>query len=161
MSEISELYTEQSDLVARMNQDIQSTDVFMLTFELNDSCFSLPFESIREIVDYHSFVPYPQSVDGHLGVINFRGTIVPVIWPFSSPCMVPDAQHEQEYKYLVVELEDGQMLALYAHHLCKIEVSEDQIKGADGYRIIRDNDRAIRCLEVETFVKMLKPKIES
>ncbi len=50
-----------------------------LTFMLDDEVFGLAIEKVREILDFTSVTKVPQTPDYMRGVINLRGSVVPVM----------------------------------------------------------------------------------
>jgi purine-binding chemotaxis protein CheW len=50
-----------------------------LTFKLVDEIFALDVAKVREILEFTSITKVPQTPDFMLGVINLRGSVVPVI----------------------------------------------------------------------------------
>ncbi len=50
-----------------------------LTFKLEDEVFALDIGKVREVLDFTVVTKVPQSPDFMLGVINLRGTVVPVV----------------------------------------------------------------------------------
>lgn len=50
-----------------------------LTFELQDEVFALDISKVREVLDYTAVTKVPQTPDFMLGVINLRGSVVPVV----------------------------------------------------------------------------------
>jgi len=50
-----------------------------LTFYLDDEVFALPINKVREVLDFTSITRVPQTPDFMLGVINLRGSVVPVM----------------------------------------------------------------------------------
>ena len=50
-----------------------------LTFKLEDEVFALDIGKVREVLDFTSVAKVPQTPDFMLGVINLRGTVVPVV----------------------------------------------------------------------------------
>jgi len=50
-----------------------------LTFKLDDDKFAVDVQKTREIVDLRDVTKVPQSPEFMLGVINLRGSVVPVI----------------------------------------------------------------------------------
>jgi purine-binding chemotaxis protein CheW len=50
-----------------------------LTFKLEDEVFALDIVKVREVLDFTSIAKLPQTPDFMLGVINLRGTVVPVV----------------------------------------------------------------------------------
>lgn len=50
-----------------------------LTFRLGEEVFGLQIAKVREVLDYTSVTRVPQTPDFMRGVINLRGTVVPVV----------------------------------------------------------------------------------
>lgn len=50
-----------------------------LTFKLDEEIFALDVAKVREILEYSSVTKVPQTPDFMRGVINLRGSVVPVI----------------------------------------------------------------------------------
>ena len=50
-----------------------------LTFKLNDEVFGVDVAQVREILDYIKITKVPQTPDFMCGVINLRGSVVPVV----------------------------------------------------------------------------------
>ena len=58
--------------------DITET-VQYLTYKLDEEVFALDVAKVREILEYTSITKVPQTPDFMRGVINLRGSVVPVI----------------------------------------------------------------------------------
>lgn len=50
-----------------------------LTLKLNDEIFGVDVAQVREILDYVKITKVPQTPDFMCGVINLRGSVVPVV----------------------------------------------------------------------------------
>ena len=50
-----------------------------LTFKLEDEIFALDIAKVREVLDFSRITKVPQTPDFMLGVINLRGSVVPVV----------------------------------------------------------------------------------
>jgi len=50
-----------------------------LTYRLEDEVFALDIAKVREVLDFTSITKVPQTPDFMCGVINLRGSVVPVI----------------------------------------------------------------------------------
>ena len=50
-----------------------------LTFRLEDELFALDLGKVREVLDFTSITKVPQTPDYMRGVINLRGSVVPVV----------------------------------------------------------------------------------
>ena len=50
-----------------------------LTFKLEDEVFALDISKVREVLDFTTVTKVPQTPEFMLGVINLRGSVVPVV----------------------------------------------------------------------------------
>lgn len=50
-----------------------------LTFKLEEEVFALEISKVREVLDFTAVTKVPQTPDFMLGVINLRGSVVPVV----------------------------------------------------------------------------------
>lgn len=50
-----------------------------LTFQLGDEVFALDIEKVREVLDFTAITRVPRTPDFMRGVINLRGSVVPVV----------------------------------------------------------------------------------
>jgi purine-binding chemotaxis protein CheW len=50
-----------------------------LTFKLEDEIFALDISKVREVLDFTAVTKVPETADFMLGVINLRGSVVPVV----------------------------------------------------------------------------------
>jgi purine-binding chemotaxis protein CheW len=50
-----------------------------LTFMLDEEIFALDISKVREVLDFAAVTKVPQTPDYMLGVINLRGSVVPVV----------------------------------------------------------------------------------
>ena len=61
-----------------MTKDLQ-VDQQVLTFELNEEMFGLEILKVKELLEYSSITKVPMVPDYIRGVINLRGSVVPVV----------------------------------------------------------------------------------
>jgi purine-binding chemotaxis protein CheW len=61
-----------------MNVEITETTQY-LTFKLEDEVFAIGISEVREVLDYTTVTKIPEMPDFMLGVINLRGSVVPVV----------------------------------------------------------------------------------
>ncbi|MSM41646.1 MAG: chemotaxis protein CheW [Geobacter sp.] len=60
--------------IARITETVQ-----YLTFKLDDETFAVDVAKVREILDFSTVTKVPQTPDFMRGVINLRGSVVPVV----------------------------------------------------------------------------------
>ncbi len=50
-----------------------------LTFKLDEELYAIDISKVREVLDFSRVTKVPQTLDFMLGVINLRGSVVPVV----------------------------------------------------------------------------------
>lgn len=61
-----------------MNETVRKQNTQYLTFKLGDELFALDVIQVREVLDVTAITKVPRSADFMRGVINVRGSVVPV-----------------------------------------------------------------------------------
>ena len=64
---------------AMMQEHANNDSHQYLTFVLDDEIFGLAIDKVREVLDFTTFTKVPRSPEFMRGVINLRGSVVPVI----------------------------------------------------------------------------------
>ncbi|MBU5639040.1 chemotaxis protein CheW [Geomonas sp. Red69] len=62
-----------------MNEEGLSETCQYLTFNLEDEVFALDIGKVREVLDFTTVTKVPQTPDFMRGVINLRGSVLPVV----------------------------------------------------------------------------------
>ncbi len=62
-----------------MTENIVAETTQYLTFKLDEEVFALDIGKVREVLDFTSATKVPQTPDFMRGVINLRGSVVPVV----------------------------------------------------------------------------------
>ncbi|MGE5351081.1 MAG: chemotaxis protein CheW [Acidobacteriota bacterium] len=142
-----------------------------LTFKLGEEVFALDVSQVREILDFIKITKVPQTPEYMCGVINLRGSVVPVIdmrlkfglaqieATVNTCIVVVEVNIEQEKTVLgvlvdsvqeVFELEPGEIEAppKIGTHL-KTEFIKGMGKREDKFIIILDIDKIFSVSELE------------
>jgi len=82
-----------------------------LTFSLNDETFGVDVLQVREVMDYTSVTKVPRSPDYMLGVINLRGSVVPVV-DLKKKFYMPAKDVSRDSCIVVLEIPFGDELRL-------------------------------------------------
>jgi len=80
-----------------------------LTFELNEETFGVDVLQVREVMDFTSVTKVPRAPDYMLGVINLRGSVVPVI-DLKQRFALPARERCRETCIIVLEIPFGDEL---------------------------------------------------
>lgn len=62
-----------------MSVDNMTETTQYLTFKLDDEVFALDISQVREVLDFTAITKVPRTPDFMRGVINLRGSVVPVV----------------------------------------------------------------------------------
>jgi purine-binding chemotaxis protein CheW len=85
-----------------------------LTFELDGEIFALEIAKVREVLDFTAVTRVPQMPAFMRGVINLRGSVVPVV-DMRLKFGMPQADRTVNTCIIIIEIElDGEMVALGA-----------------------------------------------
>ncbi len=57
----------------------QAQDTLYFSFNLGDGMFAVPVTFVKEVFDFTTRTPVPNSLDYLLGVMNIRGSVVPLV----------------------------------------------------------------------------------
>ncbi len=85
-----------------------------LTFKLEDEIFALGISQVREVLDFTTVTKIPDMPEFMLGVINLRGSVVPVV-DMRVKFGLPKAETMLNTCIIIVEIElEGEMIMLGA-----------------------------------------------
>jgi purine-binding chemotaxis protein CheW len=85
-----------------------------LTFKLDQELFALDIDKVREVLDFTSITKVPQTPDYMRGVINLRGSVVPVV-DLRLKFGMTMAEHTVNTCIIIVEVEmDGEKVVMGA-----------------------------------------------
>ena len=97
-----------------MSASLMSETGQYLTFRLDDETFAVDIAQVREVLDFTAVTRVPQTPDYMLGVINLRGSAVPVV-DMRSKLGMTRAEATVHSCIIIVEVEiDGNTVVLGA-----------------------------------------------
>lgn len=88
-----------------MNEPTMTTAIELLTFRLAEQEYALDIMSVREIRGWTRATPLPHAPHYMKGVINLRGTVLPVI-DLSLRLGLPEREQNERNVIIVVKFED-------------------------------------------------------
>lgn len=101
-----------------------------VTYKLDQENYALDIDQVREVVDYTSITKVPQMPDFVRGVINLRGSVVPVV-DLRAKFGLPPAERTVDTRILIVEVtvdQESTVLGALADAVKEvIELEPDQI----------------------------------
>ena len=89
-----------------MNEQESSMQLELLTFQLSEQEYSLDIMCVREIRGWTKTTPLPHAPNYMKGVINLRGTVLPVI-DLKERLGLPQGMHSDRNVIIVVKHEDA------------------------------------------------------
>ncbi len=91
-----------------MSEDLITEAKLYLTFQLEDEIFSIDVAQVREVLDMSTITKVPQAPDFMRGVINVRGSVVPVV-DMRMKFGLPPVEKTRDTRIVVMELDmDGE-----------------------------------------------------
>lgn len=123
---------------------------FILSFYINSSWFGIAFDSIQEVVDYYPVSEYPFDVEGHFGIINLRGNIVPIIDPFQQNLEDLDLSSS---KYVILQTSNGNMVGIIVNNVKKIEIQKELTNNLIDEKVVAYNHRTLRLINCKCLTK--------
>ncbi len=114
-----------------MSEDLITEAKLYLTFKLEDEIFAIDVAQVREVLDLSTITKVPQAPDFMCGVINVRGSVVPVV-DMRLKFGLPAVEKTLDTRIVVMELDmDGEITifgALADSVKEVIELEPDQIE---------------------------------
>ncbi len=147
-----------------MSQDktAEAETVELLTFQLSEQEYSLNIMSVREIRSWTKATPIPHAPSFMRGVINLRGTVLPVM-DLAERLGLPRREHSDRNVIIVVKQGDTMTGLLVDAVSDIITVRRDALQpppdsaSHSGPAVIRSltviDDRMIRVLDLPTTVE--------
>lgn len=81
----------------------------LVTFELGDEKYGVDVLSVREIIRMTSITSMPNAPEYVEGVINLRGTVVPII-SLRQRFYLPSHENDSHSRILIMEMADGKLI---------------------------------------------------
>ena len=143
-----------------MSEQGQNNDLELLTFRVADQEYSLDIMSVREIRGWTRTTPMPHAPDYMRGVINLRGTVLPVM-DLARRLHLPSQETNDRNVIIVVNL-NGTLTGLLVDAVSDIvAITEDDLQPPDmstdpQMSVVRSltviDDRMIRVLDLRAVV---------
>lgn len=102
----------------QMKQDVvvDSTPVLNLVrFHISNKFYAVNIKNVREIIENIDYTPYPEKMEHHIGIINVRGVVIPLIQMENE-----NQLHNLELiKIIILEFVEGTLTAIQADKITK------------------------------------------
>lgn len=97
-----------------------------LTIRLKDETYGIPIRPIQDIIEIQEYTEVPQTPDYVKGVINLRGTVIPVI-DLRNKFGMEEQEYDKKTCIIVVDLDEIQTGLIVDRVLEVQEFSDDNI----------------------------------
>jgi len=148
-----------------MSDTQTSQSVELLTFKLSDQEYWLDIMSVREIRGWTKATPLPHAPSYMRGVINLRGTVLPVM-DLADRLGLPPREHSDRHVIIVVKHEDTMTGLLVDAVSDIIALSENDLQpppdaaGQTNPSVIKSltliDDRMIRVLDLPNIISIVQ-----
>ncbi|WP_299145456.1 chemotaxis protein CheW [uncultured Tateyamaria sp.] len=148
-----------------MSETLATQTVELLTFKLSDQEYSLDIMSVREIRGWTKATPLPHAPSFMRGVINLRGTVLPVM-DLAERLGLPPKEHSDRHVIIVVKHEDTMtgLLVDAVSDIIALEESDLQPPpdsvGQNHPTVIKSltliDDRMIRVLDLPNVISIVQ-----
>jgi len=103
-----------------------------LTFELLNASYGIEITKVREIIGMRDIIPVPRTPEFILGVMNLRGTIIPVL-DLRMIFDLPRDENSKETRIVVVEMEDREV-GLIVDRVCGVlDIEDHQVEDSPEF----------------------------
>jgi chemotaxis signal transduction protein len=138
----SDAFKMQGDLneVSSLEQDNE----FLLSFNVGTDRYAVMFDDVNEVVNFTPVVEYPVKIENHIGVINLRGTIVPIINPFSHS-IIGDLE---KAKYVIFKTKFDNYVGIIVNGTKKIEVEKNILENIEKNQIVSFESKPLRIVKM-------------
>lgn len=150
-------FNSQKEFEDTLEVDDISEKEFILSFETNSSSLGINFERVHEVVDYFPPTSYPFNIDGHIGVINLRGNVVPIIDPFKQDM---DKIEPDFCKYIILETLNNNLVGIVVSNARKVEIDIEKISDVIEDEIISLEGKPLRYVKIEGILKNYKENLD-
>ena len=144
-----------------MNEKVSNSVIELLTFHLAEQEYSLDIMSVREIRGWTRTTPLPHAPNYMRGVINLRGTVLPVM-DLSQRLGLEPRKHTDRNVIIVVSHENSMTGLLVDAVSDIIQLTSDDLQPPPEMRALSQSnvvsaltlieDRMIRVLDLGTIV---------
>ncbi len=124
MNEITEIFNQQREATDESAESksvviMDSTNVF-ITFKIRGNDYICKIEQVKEVLEHKQITPYPIPFSTQKGIINLRGSIVPIFEIGESSIPTTDSNK----RMIIFELEEETLVGLICEQVKRIYIPE-------------------------------------
>jgi hypothetical protein len=80
----------------------------LIRFHVGDKNYAVDIKNVHEILESLDYTPYPEKLNNHIGILNVRGEIIPLI-QFDKNFSF---NKKDKFKIIILEFETGKLNAI-------------------------------------------------
>src|SRR5690606_10779648 len=128
----------------------------LITFVYRDMRFAVDLLLVREVVEDWWLSPYPEEVCGHIGVVNVRGSIVPVIHPDMPGVQARDDKAVKSQRLLLFDIDEKSSVAIIVSDVRKVTA---RIKTPRDGEILNLGSRPVTYVEIHGVLEQMRAAV--
>lgn len=129
---------------------LDQSDHFILTFFVGNSQFAIDFDCVKEVINYFEPSPYPFKIQRHIGIINLRGSVIPIVDPFSDS-NIEDISTQS--KIIVFETKEHLPVGFIVKDVKKKGIEREKIGNIEEEKVLSIDNIPIRYVHLESLLK--------
>ncbi|MGB0453416.1 MAG: chemotaxis protein CheW [Bacteriovoracaceae bacterium] len=125
---LDNIFSEQQNSITGEESSQGLKNELGLTFLLEGALFFSSIHSVKEVIEFKEIIPYPRKVMGHVGVINLRGKIIPILCPIcpkkkqDNSCKLSDLENSLDKRIVVFETTEKKVFGVVVNNVRKTKV---------------------------------------
>lgn len=121
-----------------------------IKFQIGGSFFAIEIEKVIEVSELLTIVKYPEAMQWHLGIINLRGHITPIL-KFHSAEATTVSRRDQvtENRILILEMTPGKRFGVLVSSPKKISLDQNEMTSCE--RVLSIEGSPVRLLSEQNF----------
>ena len=150
---LSDAFKKQAEILKKdKDQDGIRDFEFGLCFQYKDIPFYCVIDEVKEVLECSQVIPYPQKQKGHVGVINLRGYIYPILSPSCNTNL-----DDKGNRVIIFEREENKCFGLIVEsvHKCRIPLNSSEI----GDRVIEFSKRPHRKIKLDEILEEVNDNV--
>lgn len=101
---------------------IENVDHFtLIKFNVFEKNYAVDIKYVHEIIESVDITPYPEHVNNHIGIINVRGEIIPLV-QIEKESIKPI---NEKFKIIILEFTIGKLYAIRTNKVQKFSFKSD------------------------------------
>ncbi|MGY3804826.1 chemotaxis protein CheW [Pigmentibacter ruber] len=143
LEKIQQMQIDKEMLVAEVNEQ---NLVRFLAFE---KYYAVNIKNVKEIIEKIEFTPYPEKINYHLGIINVRGLVIPLIQLEK----IKESKKKEYTKVIILEFSSEHLTAIQVDKISKCSINSPFILPGQTLNL---NDTPAMYIDESNFDNLLK-----